>query len=372
MGVRRYKLSDPMPAETQVAEIAAMLDRGELVILPTETVYGLAGRIDRPKAIEGLGSFRNGNAGPLVPHLSAAEEASRFVGDLGVVELRMTRKLWPGPVGLIFDVDPTRQAEVCATLGIAPDLLYRDGAVTLRCPDHGLTRAVLHRVDGPVAIARAPIEPPNASDAEINSFEGRIAGVVDAGPTRFNKPSTLLRVKGGGYELVRDGVYDQRIIERMLRTTVLFVCSGNTCRSPMAEALARRVLLDRLGVDEAGLEQRGIQVISAGTFAVPGLRATPQAVEAVREFGADLQKHRSRALSVELIHQSDHIFTMGRSHAASVTALVPSAASKTETLDPSGDIEDPIGGDVALYRSLARHLKTLVEQRVDQTILPRA
>jgi protein-tyrosine-phosphatase len=77
-------------------------------------------------------------------------------------------------------------------------------------------------------------------------------------------------------------------------------------------------------------------------------------------------------LSVELVHQADHIFTMGRSHAAAVTALVPSAASKTETLDPAGDIEDPIGGDIELYRSLAKHLKTLVEQRIDQTVLPRA
>jgi len=62
----------------------------------------------------------------------------------------------------------------------------------------------------------------------------------------------------GGYEIVRAGVYDERIIERMLRTTILFVCSGNTCRSPMAEAIARRVLADQLRVSEDELEQQGI------------------------------------------------------------------------------------------------------------------
>lgn len=372
MAVARYKVTDPTSAETQVGEIAAMLDRGELVILPTETVYGLAGRLDRPNAVAGLTAVRSGGAGPFVPHLSSGEEARRFLGELDPTALRMIRKLWPGPVGLKFDVDAARQAEVAASLAIAPELLYLDGAVTLRCPDHGLTRAVLHRVDGPVAIVRSPIDPSSAEPGEVEALSGRVAAVVDAGPTRFNKPSTLLRVRAGGYELVRAGVYDQRIIDRMLRTTVLFVCSGNTCRSPIAEALARRILKDRLGVDDSGLEQRGFHVLSAGTFALPGLRATPQAVEAVRDFGADLQRHRSRGLSVELIHQADHIYTMGRSHAASVTALVPSSASKTETLDPAGDIEDPIGGSVDHYRSLARHLKTLVEQRIDQTILPRA
>ena len=59
--------------------------------------------------------------------------------------------------------------------------------------------------------------------------------ILDAGPTRYARPSTLIKVEQGGFRIVRAGVYDERIVEKMLKTTILFVCSGNTCRSPMAE-----------------------------------------------------------------------------------------------------------------------------------------
>jgi len=190
--------------------------------------------------------------------------------------------------------------------------------------------------------------------------------ILDAGPTRLSKPSTIIRVRPDSYQILRAGIYDERIIEKMLKTTILFVCSGNTCRSPMAEALARRILARKYEVPETELERKGINVVSAGSFAMPGARATPQGVEALRDMGIDLSQHRSKPLSVELIHQADHIFTMGRAHALQVAALVPSAREKVSTLDPSGDIDDPIGGDTALYKDLAGHLETLIEQRLKE------
>jgi protein-tyrosine-phosphatase len=134
----------------------------------------------------------------------------------------------------------------------------------------------------------------------------------------------------------------------------------------MAEAIARRVLAEKLNVPETELEKKGITVISAGSVAMPGARATPQAVEALKDLGADLTRHRSRPLTVELIHQADVIYTMGRGHAMAVVALVPSAAEKVMTLSPEGEVDDPIGSDIGVYRELAGELQTLIENRLKE------
>src|SRR2546423_12759862 len=100
-----------------------------------------------------------------------------------------------------------------------------------------------------------------------------------------------------------------------------------------------------------------------------GAGAKPQAVDAVRDLGVDLSRHRSKPLTVELIHQADVIYTMGQNHAMAVMALVPSAAEKVTTLAPGREIDDPIGSDVGVYRELAGGLQTPVENRVNEKTL---
>src|SRR5436190_2738325 len=129
--------------------------------------------------------------------------------------------------------------------------------------------------------------------------------------------------------------------------TILFVCTGNICRSPMAEGLFRHTVKGR----------NDFRVMSAGVGAVDGLPPSDHAVRALKELGIDISKQRSHMLTAELVHQADYIFGMTHSHVDAITMLYPHAAEKTfllrefdETLDAyENDISDPIGGSYDVY-----------------------
>src|SRR5207249_8304985 len=129
--------------------------------------------------------------------------------------------------------------------------------------------------------------------------------------------------------------------------TILFVCTGNVCRSPMAEGIFRQAVKGR----------GDYRVLSAGLGAMEGQPPSAYAVQAVRELGIDISGQRSRMLTPELVQDADFIFGMTHNHIDTVILLYPQAADKTfllrefdETLDFfEKDISDPIGGSYEVY-----------------------
>lgn len=150
----------------------------------------------------------------------------------------------------------------------------------------------------------------------------------------------------------------------MIEYSVLFVCTGNTCRSPMAAALARRVLADLKGVPVDGLSAAGVRVRSAGVSAMQGGPATPEAAIAVKGLCGDLSTHASQPVTEALIQDADVIYTMTEPHRRAVLTLSPGAAAKTYRLDPERDVSDPIGMSQSVYEQTAEMILDAVRRRV--------
>jgi protein-tyrosine phosphatase len=145
--------------------------------------------------------------------------------------------------------------------------------------------------------------------------------------------------------------------------SVLFVCSANMCRSPMAEALFKQ-MLDNRGNAE------GWRVESAGVWSLDGNQASPGAVATMQRKGIDLSGHRARSANLVGIEDFDLILTMERNHEEALRAAYPELAKKifmlTEMSGRISDIRDPIGGSSADYDDTAGELERLLFDGLEQ------
>ena len=148
--------------------------------------------------------------------------------------------------------------------------------------------------------------------------------------------------------------------------SILFVCTGNSCRSVMAEALLKRRLRE--------LGKSGISVGSAGVHAPDGVSPTDETIEVMRDLGIDVSDFRARSITAEIAKEADLILVMEPLHKDEVTRMVPEAASKTYLLKEyrssakighqGTGIRDPIGRSVEDYRACRDSIKEEIERIV--------
>lgn len=148
-----------------------------------------------------------------------------------------------------------------------------------------------------------------------------------------------------------------------MATRLLFVCSGNTCRSPLAEGLARRAIA------ELGLTN--VEVSSAGTSAWEGAPASDGALLIGMERGIDLSAHRARQVTGEMVNGADLILAMGEGHLDAVRSLgggdrVHLLTAYAARADRGESISDPYGGDLEVYRGTATELEREVRRVLER------
>ncbi|MFO8060546.1 MAG: L-threonylcarbamoyladenylate synthase [Bacillota bacterium] len=349
--VMDWAAASPEERTRLIASAADLLRRGGLVAYPTETVYGLgACGFDR-EAVSRVFAVKERPADrPLLLALTGPEMLDGVVREVPDLARALMDAFWPGPLSLILP----RSDRV-------PDAVTAGGdGVGVRCPDHPAARQLIRELGAPLTSPSANIsgQPSCRCAGEVlEHLGGRIEAVIDGGPVGGGAESTVVDLTGEVPVLVRRGALGPAQLREHLPAlaadgSLVVVCTGNTCRSPVAAA----IMSDRLGV----------RVESAGVRAHPGSPATEEAVIAAGEAGYDLEGHRARGLDDVQWSAVDLVVTMTARQAAEVSSHLEAVGERAEVftlgeLAGGGDVEDPIGGPLSRYQEMVKRLEQMVE-----------
>ncbi|MBU1912394.1 MAG: threonylcarbamoyl-AMP synthase [Candidatus Omnitrophica bacterium] len=337
MKTKIIKLNPNFPEEHLISQAAIVLKNGGLVVFPTETVYGIAANALNKDTIDRLYEIKKRpHDKPFSVHIADFDSLRQLEISLSKDAERVARRFWPGPLTLVAFNNKKEK-------------------IGLRMPDNMIAFLLIKKAGVPVVAPSANLsgnKPPVSVEEVLSEMDGHVDMILDGGRARIGIESTVMDVTEKPFKILRQGAIPQK--EALTDYTLLFVCTGNSCRSVMAKGLMEKF------VNEAGLAEK-VHVDSAGTSTFAGIGAAPNTVSVMREEGVDVLGHIGKNINKDILKRSDIVFVMEKAHKDFIVNIMPEMDDKIRLLREGQDIPDPIGRSLEEYGNIRKVIKEEVQ-----------
>jgi len=339
------------PELAKIAYCAKVIRHGGLVIFPTETVYGIAADYNNPKAMQRLREVKKRTENkPFSIHIAQKGLVYNYTSMTDPRLYKLIDHCWPGPLTVVV---PARVAN--QTIGI-------------RMPHNNIALMLVQESQCTVAAPSANFSghpPPSTCQEALRDLDGLVDVAIDGGSAQIGLASSVVDFTQSDPQILREGVITQEDVETITqKKSILFVCTGNSCRSVMAEYLLRDFLPDR---DD-------VEISSAGTGVFLHSSASKETLHVLQQEGIDASIHVSQPVTNILLNKSDLILVMTRSHRQQVLERLPAAENRVYLLrefhdEPLSthlnlDIPDPIGKPAESYEECLIMIKEAIQKLV--------
>ena len=349
----QIELSRGDDRQDAVHRMVESLVGGGLARLRTECGDYLLALATHSEASNRFAALRTNQNGALM--VSGALAVADFVPDLprGVARL-FDRTVGPLHIWFTDGVDDRIVQQLPPQVA---QLAGSPGEIRFAIPQSDVIQAVLRLLPGPLVVMTV--------EGELGHEQLEVdVRVTSSGRT---SKAAVIRFQGDTWSLDEPAGLSEEDITRMMAERIVFVCTGNTCRSPMAEGVFRKLLAERLGCTPDSLIEHGFDVGSAGVAAMNGAPASQESVEVCAQHGVDLRSHASQSLQLPLIESSDRLYTMTAGHRDAILYQYPAYAERVHLLSRSGrDVTDPIGSGwsayVRCFDEISENLQILVDE----------